>query len=96
MNRSLIVYADGPSAARVSPAEVMAAAGVDGRDGADVLLGWTTERNPWLDDTSLRISTVLAGYGLATGVAEGTITPLPVRLSAVPARLRSRPPDIGV
>ncbi|MEJ7800375.1 MAG: acetyl-CoA hydrolase/transferase C-terminal domain-containing protein, partial [Ilumatobacter sp.] len=68
----------------------------DGRDGANVMLGWTTDRHPWLEDTSIRISTVLAGYGLGAGIAAGRITPLPVRLSAVPSRLRATPPDVGV
>ena len=89
-----IVYADGPCSARVSPAQVLAAAGGDGR--VDVLLGWTIERHAWIDDPGFRGSTVLAGYGLGRAVNEGRVTPLPVRLSAVAPMLIADPPDIGV
>ena len=89
-----IVYADGPSSARVGPADVLAAAGRSGP--TDVLLGWTIERHPWIDDPEFRGSTVLAGYGLGRAVNEGRVTALPVRLSAVAPRLTADPPDIGV
>lgn len=89
-----IVYADGPSSARVSPADVLAATGRSGP--ADVMLGWTIERHPWVDDPEFRGSTVLAGYGLGRAVNEGRVTPLPVRLSAVAPMLTAEPPDIGV
>jgi hypothetical protein len=71
---------------------VLVAAGLDGAGAPELLLGWTLERHPWLDDPVLRGATVLAGYGLAGPVADGRLTPLPVRLSAVPALIRSRPP----
>ena len=92
--RPRIVYADGPSSARSSPSDVLAAAGVDGP--ADVMLGWTIERHPWVDDPTFRGSTVLAGYGLARAVNDGRVTALPVRLSAVAPMLTADPPDIGV
>jgi hypothetical protein len=91
-----VVYADGPSGPRVSPSEVLAAIGLREPTPPEMLLGWTLERHPWLDDPDLFGSTVLAGYGLAGPVADGRLTPLPVRLSAVPALLRARPPDVGV
>jgi acyl-CoA hydrolase len=94
---AFVVYADGPSAPRVSPRDVLAAVGLrEPSTPPELLLGWTLERHPWLDDPDLFGSTVLAGYALADSVADGRLTPLPIRLSAVPALLRSRPPDVGV
>ena len=72
----------------------MAAAGMGGP--VEVVLGWTVERHPWVDDETFRASTVLAGYGLAAAVNAGRVTPLPVRLSAVAPLLMADPPDIGV
>ena len=89
-----VVYADGPSAPRISPRTAVLAAGLDGP--ADVVLGWTVERHPWLDDPSFTGLTVLAGYGLARAVGEGRVTPLPVRLSAVASMLEADPPDLAV
>jgi acyl-CoA hydrolase len=89
-----VVYADGPSSARTAPAEALAAAGLEGP--VDVLLGWTIERHPWVDEPSFRGSTVLAGYGLSRAVVEGRVTPLPVRLSAVAPMLVSHPADVAV
>jgi acyl-CoA hydrolase len=89
-----IVYADGPASARLNPTDALRAAGLS--VPADVLLGWTVEHHPWVDDPSFRGSTVLAGYGLERAVNEGRITPLPVRLSAVAPMLRAEPPDLGV
>jgi acyl-CoA hydrolase len=71
----------------------MAAAGRTGP--ADVLLGWTIERHPWVDDPSFTGSTVLAGYGLSRAVGEGRVTPLPVRLSAVAPMFEADPPDLA-
>lgn len=93
---TLVAYADGPTGARVSPADVTRACGLGTAEPPEVLLGWTLERHAWLDEATLRGSTVLAGYGLAQSVRQGRLTPLPVRLSAVPSLLRERPPDIGV
>lgn len=89
-----IVYADGPASARLSPAAVLHAVGAV--RPAEVMLGWTIERHPWVDDPDFRGSTVLAGYGLGRAVNEGRVTPLPVRLSAVAPMLAAHPPDIGV
>jgi acyl-CoA hydrolase len=93
---ALVAYADGPGSARAAPVEVLRAAGLDPRDAPELLLGWTVERHPWLQDPTLRGRTVLAGYALARPVADGRVTPLPVRLSAIPSMLRERPPDVGV
>jgi hypothetical protein len=89
-----VVYADGPSAPRTAPSDVVEAAGLAGPCG--LLLGWTIEHHAWLDDPALRARTVLGGYGLAAGIRDGRITPLPVRLSAVPSILVDDPPDVGV
>jgi acyl-CoA hydrolase len=89
-----IVYADGSASACLSPTAVLQAVGLSGP--ADVLLGWTIERHPWIDDPEFRGSTVLAGYGLADAVNEGRVAALPVRLSAVASMLTDDPPDIAV
>lgn len=89
-----IVYADGPTSARTAPTEVLAATARTGP--TEVMLGWTVERHPWVDDPEFRGSTVLAGYGLGRAVNDGRVTPLPVRLSAVAPMLAADPPDIGV
>ena len=95
-----IWYADGPNSPRTSPRDAAAAAGL-AADGPpepllDVTLGWTIEQHPWLDDPSLTISTVLAGYGLSRAVNAGRVAALPVRLSAVPSRISSAPPELAV
>ena len=89
-----IAYADGPGAPRLAPRDVLEAAGLDGP--FEVLLGWTAERHAWLDDRELRGRSVLAGYGVAAAVADGRITPLPIRLSAVATLLQEQPPEIAV
>jgi Acetyl-CoA hydrolase/transferase C-terminal domain len=61
-----------------------------------VFLGLTVERHPWLDDPDLAGATVIAGYALARVVAAGRLTPLGVRLSAVPSILAEDPPAVGV
>lgn len=110
MSAIRVWYADGPNSPRTSPRDAVAAADLT-RDAAvddtpvdvtplDVTLGWTTEQHPWLDDPAddptLTICTVLAGYGLSRAVNAGRVTPLPVRLSAVPSRIRTTPPDLAV
>ena len=90
-----LVYADGPSSPRIGPAVALDLAGVT-TDRPHVVLGWTLEAHPWLDDPNLSGVTYLGGYGLAGAIADGRITPLPVRLSAVPTILESEPPDVGV
>lgn len=89
-------YADGPNSPRSSPRDAIAAAGFDGAADVDVTLGWTIEQHPWLDDTTVTMRTVLAGYGLSRAVNDGRITPLPVRLSAVPSRIEAHRPDVAV
>lgn len=95
-------YADGPNGPRLDPRDAVRLAGFPDamdpdRDGPpDVTLGWTIERLPWIDDPTFRAWTVLAGYGLSRAVNDGRITPLPVRLSAVPALIEANPPDIAV
>lgn len=96
MSALRVWYADGPHSARTSPREALAAAGLDRGADLDVTLGWTVEQHPWLDDTTVTISTVLAGYGLSRAVDAGRVTPLPVRLSAVPSRILASPPDVAV
>lgn len=86
-------YADGADAPRSAPTDVLAAAGVDGP--AHVTLGWTVERNHWVDDPTFRAATVLAGYALGRAVNEGRITSLPVRLSAVPSLLEELRPEVA-
>jgi acyl-CoA hydrolase len=90
----LVAYADGPASARISPADALAAAGLTGTP--EVLLGLTTERHAWLDDPALRGTTMLPGYALARAVADGRLTPIAARLTAVPSLLAERPPDVGV
>lgn len=92
--RPVIWYAEGSNSPRDSPAEVARLAGLT--QTPSVMLGWTVERMPWIDDPSFTATTVLAGYGLSTAVNEGRITPLPVRLSAVASLLESSPPAVGV
>lgn len=89
-----VAYADGPAAARISPRDALAAAGVVGRPS--VFLGLTVERHPWLDDPELTGETVLAGYALARAVGTGRLVALGVRLSAVASLLAERPPHVGV
>lgn len=90
-----VAYADGPSAARISPDTALRVAGLTD-ERPRVTLGWTLERHQWLDDPNLRGVTFLGGSALAGAIADGRITPLPVRLSAVPSRLENDPPDLGV
>jgi acyl-CoA hydrolase len=89
-----VVYGDGPDSPRTSPADALAAAGLDGP--ADVVLGWTVERHPWIDDPDFRARSVLGGYALLPAVNAGRITSLPLRLSAVGRWLAGDPPDVAV
>jgi Acetyl-CoA hydrolase/transferase C-terminal domain len=92
--RALIAYADGPAAPRIAPVDALAAAGVEA--APFVFLGLTTERHPWLDDAGLRGVTVLAGYALARPVADGRVTAIGMRLSAIPSLLAEHRPAVGV
>ena len=61
-----------------------------------MLLGFTVEPHAWLDDPELTGSTVIAGYALAPAVADGRITPRPVRLSAMPNHLADYSAEVAV
>ena len=89
-------YADGRDTPRSPPAEVLRLAGFTGQEDCAITIGWTVERLDWVNDPSFRATTMLAGYGLNKGVAEGRIMAPPVRLSAVASRIRSNPPDVAV
>jgi acyl-CoA hydrolase len=89
-------YADGRDAPRTPPAEVLRAAGYTGHEECAITIGWTVERMEWLNEPTFRATTMLAGYGLNKGVAEGRIMAPPIRLSAVAYRIRSNPPDVAV
>jgi acyl-CoA hydrolase len=53
-----------------------------------LLLGWTPVAEPDLDVSLFADArTVMSGWGLRTAVDAGTVTPVPTRLSAVPALL---------
>lgn len=87
-------YGDGPDAPRSDPQSITAAAGAAGV--TRVTLGWMVELPTWLGRGAVDIRTVLAGYALAKPVNDGLITPLDVRLSAVPSMIRQDPPDVAV
>jgi acyl-CoA hydrolase len=89
-----VVYADGPGAPRVAPEAAVAAAGLDG--AFEVMLGWTPERLPWIDDPAFRATTTLAGYGISHAVNEGRIAAPPTRLGAVASMIERDPPDLAV
>jgi acyl-CoA hydrolase len=91
---ALVAYSDGLTAPRTPPADALVAAGVDAPPF--VFLGLTIERHAWLDDPGLRGVTVLAGYALARAVADGRITALGARLSAISSMLAERAPEVGV
>lgn len=90
----VIWYADGADSPRTSPAEVAALAGLV--ESHTVMLGWMPGRMAWVDELNVGASTTMAGYGLASAIAAGRITALPVRLSAVPSMLQLSPPAAGV
>lgn len=53
-----------------------------------LLLGWTPFAEPGLDLTQFAdVRTVMSGWGLRGAVTEGTVTPIPARMSAVPGLL---------
>jgi 4-hydroxybutyrate CoA-transferase len=89
-------YADGRDAPRTPPAGVLRAAGYTGQEECAITIGWTVERMDWVNEPTFRATTMLAGYGLNKGVAEGRIMTPPIRLSAVAYRIRSNPPDVAV
>ncbi len=89
-------FADGAGSPRISPGQALSAAGLPPDTPHDVTLGWTVERQPWIDDPAFRGRTLVAGYGLSRAVNEGRIIPLPARLSAVASMIEARPPDVAV
>lgn len=93
MTGPLIAYPEGIDSARIAPGAVAALVG--GGD-PEVMLGWTPEHRPWLDDPGLHGSTTMAGYQLAPAVADGRVRYLPMRLSAVPNLVAERRPDVAV
>jgi acyl-CoA hydrolase len=72
----------------------MATAGVFGEH--EVILGWVLEDHPWLASPTLRGRTTMAGYALAPLVADGRLSPVSVRLSAIPSMLAHLRPDVCV
>ena len=93
-HRPLIVYADGPGSARISPDEVAAQVGLQGP--SEVFLGWTLEEHAWLSSPTLSGRTYMAGYALLKAVKAGRLTPVPVRLSAIPSFVEFLTPDVVV
>ncbi len=89
-------YADGRDTPRTPPAEVLRLAGFAGQEDCAITIGWTVERLDWVNEPTFRATTMLAGYGLNKGVADGRIMTPPIRLSAVAFRIRSNPPDVAV
>jgi acyl-CoA hydrolase len=89
-------YADGRDTPRTPPAEVLRLAGFTGQEECAITIGWTVERLDWVNEPNFQATTMLAGYGLNKGVADGRIMTPPIRLSAVASRIRSNPPDVAV
>ena len=81
-----IAVADGCGTPRVLFSALSRAAAKHG--DLRLLLGWTPYPEPELD-TSLFADarTVMSGWGLRTAVDQGSVVPIPARLSAVPALL---------
>jgi acyl-CoA hydrolase len=90
---TLVAYPEGVDSARVSPTKV---AELLGTGTPEVLLGWTPEPRAWLADDDVRGVTTMAGYALDGAVRAGRIRYIAARLSAVPAYVRRRAPDVAV
>jgi len=75
---------------------VLALAGFEGAASHRVTLGWTLERHDWLDDPDLVGRALIAGYALRESVAQGKLTSLAVRLSAVPSMIAAETPDVAI
>jgi acyl-CoA hydrolase len=76
---------------------VLAACGIDDPDEpVDVELGWTPARLDWIDAPDFRAPALLPGNGLGRAVADGRVTPVPVRLCSIAAMWEQDPPDIAV
>ena len=89
----IIAYSDGADGPRTSPFDV---AELLGLDSFEVLLGWVLEDLPWLHDERLRGVTYMPGFALPDIVAGGRLHYLPLRLSAVPAYVDERSPEVAV
>jgi acyl-CoA hydrolase len=91
-------YADGPGAPRLPPERVLELAGFAPDTPCRVSLGWMVERCDWFEKRrpGMHVRTVMAGYGLSSAIAQGTVDALPLRLSAVPSMIREQTPDIAV
>ncbi len=95
MTESLIAYADGVDSPRTPPAAVAASSGAS--TDAEVLLGWTPEARPWLDEpTPVRGLAFMAGYALAPAIQAGRLRYLPVRLGSVPTLVADLRPDTAI
>ena len=93
--RPLLAYADGPWAPTVDPATV---GGLCGLDDPAVLLGWTVENIPWLDEMPPgRVTSISAGYGLASAIAAGVVEARSTAISRMPGLLQGElRPDVAV
>ncbi len=90
----LIVYADGPGEPRSSPSVVAAAAGLSGPP--EVILGVMFDNHPWMSSPDLRGRATMAGFAARRAVAEGRLTPVSIRLSAIAALVTRAQPDVCV
>jgi acyl-CoA hydrolase len=94
MGRPLVVLADGPGTPELSPL----AAARDLAGDADLLLGWTVQRAPWLNDLAVGSTrSVMGGYALTEHISRGAVAYLPVRIASMPRLLRGPlQPDVLV
>jgi acyl CoA:acetate/3-ketoacid CoA transferase beta subunit len=79
---------------RIAPADAVALAGFEGP--LEAVLGWMPVHPDWLDDPQLTGWSVFAGFEATGAVADGRITPLPIRLGGVATFLEEQPPDVAV
>jgi hypothetical protein len=81
-----VALGDGFGAPRAASAELSLAAARAG--GVRLILGWMPMADPGLDMAAFAdVRTIMPGWGLRNGVADGLVRYPPVRLSAVPALL---------
>ena len=90
----MIVYADGPGEPRTAPPDVAAAVGLSGIP--EVILGVMFDNHPWMSSPGLRGRATMAGFAARRAVAEGRLTPVSVRLSAIAALITYAEPDVCV